>query len=66
MSVIPSVLWWNNTMLLAISLFVFMGLYVLLYWSIVHFKTPSGCSSNARSEGCRFQGRFHAFSTAPS
>ena len=40
MSVIPSVLWWNNTMLLAISLFVFMGLYVLLYWSIVHFKTP--------------------------
>ena len=40
MSVIPSVLWWNNTMLLAISLFAFMGLYVLLYWSIVHFKTP--------------------------
>ena len=40
MSVIPSVLWWNNTALLAISLFVFMGLYVLLYWSIVHFKTP--------------------------
>ena len=40
MSVIPSVLWWNNTMLLSISLFVFMGLYVLLYWSIVRFKTP--------------------------
>ncbi len=40
MSVIPSVLWWNNTLLLTISLFVFMGLYVLLYWSIVRFKTP--------------------------
>ena len=40
LSVVPSVLWWNNTMMLSLSLFVFMALYVLLYWSIVHFKTP--------------------------
>jgi UDP-N-acetylmuramyl pentapeptide phosphotransferase/UDP-N-acetylglucosamine-1-phosphate transferase len=40
MSVIPSVLWWDNTAVLTCFLFVFMACYVLLYWSIVRFRTP--------------------------
>ncbi|MEO7337247.1 MAG: glycosyltransferase [Caldimonas sp.] len=40
MSVIPSVLWWDNTAALTCFLFVFMASYLLLYWSIVRFKTP--------------------------
>jgi len=40
MTVIPSVLWWNNTAILTGFLFVFMASYVVLYWSIVRFKTP--------------------------
>ena len=40
MSVIPSVLWWDNTGALTFFLFIFMGSYVLLYWKIVRFKTP--------------------------
>jgi UDP-N-acetylmuramyl pentapeptide phosphotransferase/UDP-N-acetylglucosamine-1-phosphate transferase len=40
MSVIPSVLWWDNTAVLAFCLFLFMGCYLVLYWSIVRFKTP--------------------------
>lgn len=40
MSVIPSVLWWDNTAVLTGFLLIFMVSYVLLYWSIVRFKTP--------------------------
>jgi UDP-N-acetylmuramyl pentapeptide phosphotransferase/UDP-N-acetylglucosamine-1-phosphate transferase len=40
MSVIPSVLWWSNTMVLTLFLFLFMISYVLLYCSILKFKTP--------------------------
>jgi UDP-N-acetylmuramyl pentapeptide phosphotransferase/UDP-N-acetylglucosamine-1-phosphate transferase len=40
MSVIPSVLWWDNTGALTCFLFLFMASYLLLYWSIVRFKTP--------------------------
>ena len=39
-SVIPAVLWWNSTPILATFLVLFMAGYVLLYWSIVRFKTP--------------------------
>jgi UDP-N-acetylmuramyl pentapeptide phosphotransferase/UDP-N-acetylglucosamine-1-phosphate transferase len=39
-SVIPAVLWWNNTAVLTGFLLLFMASYVLLYWSIVRFKTP--------------------------
>lgn len=39
-SVIPAVLWWNNTLVLTCFLFGFMGVYVWLYWSIVRFRTP--------------------------
>lgn len=40
MSVIPAVLWWNNTFVLSCFLVLFMVSYVFLYWSIVRFKTP--------------------------
>jgi UDP-N-acetylmuramyl pentapeptide phosphotransferase/UDP-N-acetylglucosamine-1-phosphate transferase len=40
LSVIPSVLWWYSTPVLAVSLALFMGSYVFLYWRIVRFKTP--------------------------
>lgn len=39
-SVVPSVIWWNNTAMLSLFLVIFMVGYVLLYWSIVRFKTP--------------------------
>jgi hypothetical protein len=38
--VIPSVLWWDSTPILSVSLALFMGSYVFLYWRIVRFKTP--------------------------
>jgi UDP-N-acetylmuramyl pentapeptide phosphotransferase/UDP-N-acetylglucosamine-1-phosphate transferase len=40
LSVIPAVMWWDQTAVLTVFLFLFMGLYVLLYASIVRFKTP--------------------------
>lgn len=40
MSVIPAVLWWNNTFVLTCFLALFIASYVTLYWSIVRFKTP--------------------------
>jgi UDP-N-acetylmuramyl pentapeptide phosphotransferase/UDP-N-acetylglucosamine-1-phosphate transferase len=40
LSVIPAVLWWSDTAVLTVFLFLFMALYVLLYASIVRFKTP--------------------------
>lgn len=40
MSVVPAVLWWNNTPVLMVFLLLFMVSYVFLYWSIVRFKVP--------------------------
>jgi len=40
MSVIPSVLWWNSTSILAGFLLAFIVLYIWLYSRIVRFKTP--------------------------
>ncbi len=39
-SVIPSVLWWNNSIVLLLFLLVFIVGYVWLYGRIVRFKTP--------------------------
>jgi UDP-N-acetylmuramyl pentapeptide phosphotransferase/UDP-N-acetylglucosamine-1-phosphate transferase len=39
-TVVPSLFWWDSSAILAICLFVFMALYVLLYSRIVKFKTP--------------------------
>jgi len=40
LSIIPSVLWWNSTRMLALFLLLFIGSYIFLYWRIVRFKTP--------------------------
>ncbi len=39
-SVMPAVLWWNNTPILGAFLLLFMAGYTMLYWSIVRFRTP--------------------------
>lgn len=39
-SVIPSVLWWHSSTILGVFIVLFMLSYVLLYRSIVRFKTP--------------------------
>ena len=39
-SVVPAVLFWDNTVLIAVALAVFAVSYVALYWRIVRFKSP--------------------------
>lgn len=39
-SVVPAVLWWNSTGVLAVFIALFAALYISLYWSIVRFKAP--------------------------
>ena len=40
LSVVPAAVWWNNTPMLALSLLVFVLLYLRVYWQIVRFRTP--------------------------
>lgn len=40
LSVIPSVLWWHSSTILGMFIFLFMLSYILLYRSIVRFRTP--------------------------
>ena len=40
MSVVPAVLFWDNTLLLELVLCLFGASYVILYWRIVRFKSP--------------------------
>jgi UDP-N-acetylmuramyl pentapeptide phosphotransferase/UDP-N-acetylglucosamine-1-phosphate transferase len=40
MSVVPGVLFWNNTAVLSVFLIAFGLTYVLLYWRIVRFRSP--------------------------
>lgn len=40
MSIIPAVLFWRHTEILALFVFVFIIIYVWLYWRIVRFKSP--------------------------
>jgi hypothetical protein len=37
---IPSVLFWDNTAVLAVLIVLFGVSYVVLYWRIVRFKSP--------------------------
>jgi UDP-N-acetylmuramyl pentapeptide phosphotransferase/UDP-N-acetylglucosamine-1-phosphate transferase len=39
-SVVPAVIFWNNTTVLALFLLIFALTYVALYWRIVRFKSP--------------------------
>jgi hypothetical protein len=40
MSVVPAMVWWNNTHVLAVFIVLFALTYVGLYWSIVRFRAP--------------------------
>lgn len=48
MSVAPAAIWWDNTPVLALSLVLFVLIYLRLYWRIVRFRTPSWMSRVAR------------------
>lgn len=39
-SIIPAVLFWQNTLILMVFVVLFMLFYLWLYWHIVRFKTP--------------------------
>jgi UDP-N-acetylmuramyl pentapeptide phosphotransferase/UDP-N-acetylglucosamine-1-phosphate transferase len=39
-TVVPSVFWWDSSAALSACIFVFIGVYVLLYGRIVTFRTP--------------------------
>jgi UDP-N-acetylmuramyl pentapeptide phosphotransferase/UDP-N-acetylglucosamine-1-phosphate transferase len=39
-SVVPAVLFWNNTLVLSLFLLLFALVYVVLYWRIVRFRSP--------------------------
>ncbi|NUZ06983.1 MraY family glycosyltransferase [Piscinibacter koreensis] len=39
-SVIPALLWWNDTAVLTCFLALFIVSYLLMYWSIVRFRVP--------------------------
>jgi UDP-N-acetylmuramyl pentapeptide phosphotransferase/UDP-N-acetylglucosamine-1-phosphate transferase len=40
LSVIPALLWWDNTPVLSGFIVLFMASYITLYWRIVRFKSP--------------------------
>ena len=40
LSVVPAVLFWNQTAVLAVFIVLFAITYVMLYWRIVRFRTP--------------------------
>jgi len=40
LSIIPSVLFWDSTLMLSVFVTLFAVLYVAIYWSIVRFRTP--------------------------
>jgi hypothetical protein len=37
---VPAVLWWDDTAVLTVFIFLFAFTYVALYWKIVRFKSP--------------------------
>ena len=39
-TIVPAVIWWDNTPILGFYIVVFALLYVGLYWRIVRFRTP--------------------------
>jgi UDP-N-acetylmuramyl pentapeptide phosphotransferase/UDP-N-acetylglucosamine-1-phosphate transferase len=40
-SVAPAAIWWDNTPMLALTMAVFVVVYLRVYWQIVRFKTPT-------------------------
>ena len=40
LSIVPAVLWWDSTPILAVFIVLFAVVYVTLYWRIVRFRSP--------------------------
>lgn len=40
LSVVPAVIWWNDSLALSLVLLAYVSIYVTLYWRIVRFRTP--------------------------
>ena len=45
LSIVPAVLWWDSTPMLALFLALFALSYVAIYWRIVRFRTPRWLTS---------------------
>ena len=39
-SVVPAMIWWNDTTMLGLSMVAFVLVYLRIYWQIVRFRTP--------------------------
>jgi UDP-N-acetylmuramyl pentapeptide phosphotransferase/UDP-N-acetylglucosamine-1-phosphate transferase len=39
-SVVPAMIWWDNTPMLAVCLVAFVLIYLRVYWQLVRFRTP--------------------------
>jgi len=39
-SVVPAMIWWDNTPMLVLCIFAFVLIYLRIYWQLVRFKTP--------------------------
>lgn len=57
LSVVPATVWWDDTPVLQLILGLFVAGYVLLYWSIVRFRTPRWLVVKARAESRPSLGR---------
>lgn len=53
MSVVPAVLWWDDTTMLRLFLLLFGLSYLALYWSIVRFRSPKWLLRPGRQRGQR-------------
>jgi UDP-N-acetylmuramyl pentapeptide phosphotransferase/UDP-N-acetylglucosamine-1-phosphate transferase len=53
LSVVPAVLWWDNTLVLASFIVLFALSYVLLYWRIVRFQAPRWIQPPRRARRAR-------------
>ena len=40
LSVVPALIWWDNTPMLALCMAVFVLIYLRVYWQLVRFRTP--------------------------
>ena len=55
LSIVPTVIWWNDTAMLGVALMVFVVAYLWLYRQIVRFRTPRWMLRIARPRGPRAQ-----------
>ena len=41
LSIVPAIIWWQDSLMLGLFLFLFMGSYLFMYARITRFKTPA-------------------------